>query len=347
MKNVKYEDIISFDALMNSADQCRVGVMWKASTQMFWQNQINWCATLHEQLENETFKPYGFYEFDINERGKKRHIRAVKLQERVVQKSLVQNGLRPLIEPRLIYDNSASIKGKGTQFALNRLRQHLAQHYRKYGRKGGILIMDYSSYFDSIDHEILLSMLKKIINDNRVFALTAMFINAFPGDKGLGLGSEVSQTSAIFYPNKIDHYIKERLHIKGYGRYMDDSYIIHQDIEYLKYCRKEVERMAAELGLKLNPKATQIVKFSSASFEYLKKRFCITSSGKILMRLSRKNVTRHRRRLRRMIDHGVDVSTIRQSHNSWRGYAKQCNSYRTICNTENWLYKEWRNKKNG
>lgn len=331
MREVKFEDVVSFESLMKAAEQCRRGVTWKASTQVFWANQMRWCATLHRQLIEGTYRPKGFTEFDICERGKTRRIRAVHITERCVQKALVQNALRPAIEPRLIYDNSASVKGKGTEFALMRLRKHLARHYRKHGTAGGILVMDYASYFDSISHRILLDMLRDVLEDDRVYNLTKMFIDAFPGEYGLGLGSEVSQTSAIFYPNVLDHYIKERLHIEGYGRYMDDSYIIHQDLNYLKKCRREVEELAGDkLGLKLNPKRTMIVRFDGGSFDYLKKRVSITETGKILMRLSRKNVTQHRRKLKRLSQKNVDLASVEQSHESWRGYAKKYDSRRTV-----------------
>lgn len=335
---IKYEDVISFKALMEAGDKCCKGVMWKSSTQMFKVNQIRWIAQMHDQLEKDTYKSKGFTNFTINERGKTRHIQSVHISERCVQKSLCRNALKPIIEPTLIYDNSASLSGKGTAFALKRLKRHLTEHYRKHGRSGGILVMDFSDYFGSINHEILLQMLREKIEDDRIFNLTRHFIDCFDGNVGLGLGSEVSQISAIFYPNKIDHYIKEHLHIKGYGRYMDDSYLIHEDIEYLKYCRDVVEKMAEEIGLKLNPKRTKIIKLDGGHFEYLKKRVHLTETGKVVMRLTRKNITKRRRLMRkqkRMIDEEkIDFQTVRQSYQSWRGYASQCDSFRTVQNMD-------------
>lgn len=333
LKRITYDDVISFEALLAAAKDCRQGVMWKSSTQMFTVNQLRWAADLHRQLAAGTYKSRGFTNFTITERGKTRHIQSVHISERCVQKSLCQNALRPLIEPRLIYDNSASLPGKGTAFALRRLRKHLWQHYQKHGRTGGILLMDYSNYFGSIDHRILLQMLRRVIEDDRIYALTKHFIDCFKGDVGLGLGSEISQICAILYPNQIDHYIKEQLHIKGYGRYMDDSYIIHEDIDYLRHCLQEIERLAADLGLRLNPKRTQIVRLDG-HFEYLKKRIHLTDSGKVVMRLTRKNITKRRQLLKKhkeMLDAGrIDFKSIRQSYQSWRGYAIKSDSYRTV-----------------
>lgn len=127
--------------------------------------------------------------------------------------------------------------------------------------------------------------------------ITSALIYAF-GVKGLGLGSQVSQISAVFYPNSIDHFIKDKLKIKTYGRYMDDGYIIHNNIEELKEIVKIFEKKCNELGIILNKKKCKILKFTS-QFSYLKIRFFITETGKIVKRLSREGVKKERKRLRK------------------------------------------------
>lgn len=270
-----------------------------------------------------------------------RYIRSVHISERCVQKAINNYGVKPVVEPRLIYDNSASLKGKGTDFAIKRLRKQLATHYRKYRKQGGILTIDLHDYFNSIPHDKLFDALKFIIKDDELYYLTKYFIDCF-GDKGLGLGSELSQISAILYPNKLDHYIKEQLHIKGYGRYMDDSYLIHHDIEYLRKCKRLIENKVKEMGLELNPKS-KITPFDKGSFVYLKRRFSISDTGKIVTRLKRSNITKRRRLLKKQkkkLDNGLaDIKSIRQSYQSWRGYAAKWDSHKTVKNMDN-LYKQ-------
>ena len=91
------------------------------------------------------------------------------------------------------------------------------------------------------------------------------------------------------YPDRIDHFIKEQLHIEGYARYNDDSYLIHQDIEYLQHCLSEIRKLLDKYGIQLNPK-TRIIRFKYGSFTFLKRRFHITETGRIITKLSRKNV---------------------------------------------------------
>jgi len=55
-------------------------------------------------------------------------------------------------------------------------------------------------------------------------------------ERSLGLGSQTSQLFALLTLNEVDHFIKETLHIKYYGRYMDDLYLMHGDSQYLAQC---------------------------------------------------------------------------------------------------------------
>lgn len=64
----------------------------------------------------------------------------------------------------------------------------------------------------------------------------------------------MSQIDALMLASPLDHFIKEKLHIKYYGRYMDDFYLIHHDMDYLKYCKKEIEKMYNKMGLILSKK---------------------------------------------------------------------------------------------
>ena len=333
-KDTSFEEAVSFENLMEAARLCQKGVTWKASVQMFEINKLRWVAYMHKDLIDGTYKGKGFNEFWICERGKMRFIQSVHISERTVQKSISNNALKPAVIPALIYDNSASIQNKGTEFALNRLRCHLQRHYRKHGRKGGVLTLDFKNYFGSIDHEKLKKLMRRKIADKRTCGILEQFIDDFKGDKGLGLGSEISQTCAIAYPNEIDHFIKSRLRIKGYGRYMDDSYLIHEDTDYLKYCLEEIKARCKELDITLNEKRVRISRLDRENMVYLKKRIMLTETGKVVIRLSRDKITAQRRKLRKQkarLDAGtLPMDAIRQSYQSWRGHAMKYDSYRTV-----------------
>lgn len=322
--------------MCNAFRECKKTVSWKASTQKYERNLFkNVYLTRKDIYEGRSISK-GFHHFTLNERGKKRNIRSVHISERVVQKSVNKNCLLPILSNSLIHDNGASLKGKGVDFTHKRLTQHLREFYKEYGTEGYILLIDFSGYFDNILHEPIFKDLDKKIFDKRIIELTKQFVVPF-GEKSLGLGSETSQILAINYPNYIDHYIKEVLGIRPYARYMDDSYLIHHDKEYLKYCLQEIIRLCNELGIKLNPDKTQIVKLTH-QFTFLKTKYSFVENGKVLKRVSRKAVTRMRRKMKkfkRFYDQGVmSLNDINCSYQSWRGYLKRKDSYKSLCSLD-------------
>lgn len=227
----------------------------------------------------------------------------------------------------LIPDNAASQKGKGTDYSISRLCTHLRQYYNKYGTEGYVLVFDFHKYFDSISHEAVFQLLDKKVKDKRLNSLTKYLVKMF-GDVGLGLGSQVSQVIAISIPDKLDHILKEQLHCKYYGRYMDDGYIISNDKEHLKKCLETIKEEAKKFGVELNQKKSQIIKLSRG-FAFLKIRFFLTETGKVVKKLGRKNITRERRKLKKMA-HLVKPEDLKSNYNSWKAHASRCNSYNTI-----------------
>lgn len=320
-----FDKVFSFKNLYDAFSKCRKGVMWKSSTKRYKANLLRNTYDLYTQLQDGTYRSKGFYEFDIIERGKPRHIRSVHISERCVQRTLCDESIIPLLERSLIYDNGASMKNKGIDFAIRRIETQLHRHYRKCGNEGYILQFDFKSYFDNISHDVVFKILRNIYTDDKLYGLACMFVRNF-GDKGLGLGSQVSQIMAIAVPNIADHYIKEKLHIKGYGRYMDDGYLIHQDKEYLKQCLGEIRNILNGLGIKLNEKKTQIVKLSHG-FTFLKTKFNLLPSGRILKRPCRKSIVTMRRKLKKLKKKGLGYDVARISINSWLGHMKRYKSY--------------------
>lgn len=280
----------------------------------------------------------GFIEFNLFERGKKRHIKSVHFKERVAQRSLCDNALVPMLSRSLIYDNGASLKDKGISFARDRLKHHLHQYYRRTGgNEGYILLMDFSGYFDNILHEPCYELLDAAFEDKRILALCQQFIEPF-GEKSLGIGSQVSQILAVSYRSSIDHYIKEVLRVKEYGCYMDDSYLIHNNKKELWQHYAVIRKLCADLGIRINERKTQIVKLSHG-FTYMKGRYFLTDSGKVIVKPCRRNTTAHRRKLKklkRFMERGtLTVDQIACAHNSYRGYIeKDYKSHITVRNMD-------------
>lgn len=297
-------------------------------------------------LESGENVSQGFIVFWLCERGKLRLIKSVHIWERVIQRSLCTNALVPVLQTGLIYDNGASMEGKGIHFALNRLDAHLHRFYRRNGfsNDGYILVIDFSKYFDNILHEPVYQDLQKNFTDERIINLAAQLIRPFCADRkdgkeiSLGIGSQISQILAVRFPNGIDHFIEQELDVHEHGRYMDDSYLIHESKEYLQYCLEALKEKFAEKGIIVNTKKTQIIKLSSW-FTFLKFRYKLTETGRVVVKPCKDSVTRERRKLHKLkpkFDNGeLNFGDLRTQYASWRGYIEYADSYRTICNMDN------------
>lgn len=151
--------------------------------------------------------------------------------------------------------------------------------------------------------------------------------------RGLGLGSEINQTLAITLPNPLDHYIKEVLGIKPYGRYMDDSYLIDESKEYLEYCLVKIREICAELEITISEKKTRIVKLSHG-FTFLKTQVYLTETGKIIRKPCHDAIVRERRKLKKqkkLVDEGImTYEDVRASYSSWRGSMEHRNARKTV-----------------
>ena len=116
---------------------------------------------------------------------------------------------------------------------------------------------------------------------------------------------------------------------------MDDGYLIHESKEYLQECLWDLRQICDLLGIVLNEKKTQIVKLSHG-FTWLKCRFYLTNTGKVVQKIYKKSVVRQRRKLkalRRLFDLGkLSLEDVYTSFQSWRAYAMHFDAWHTINN---------------
>lgn len=331
-----YDILKNPDIYLEAFRSARKGVAWKHSVQYYEMYLLKNIFDTVRSVENKIAVTRGFVCFDINERGKTRHIKSPHICERVMQKALCDKCLVPILKRPLIYDNGACLQGKGTQFARKRIQRHLAEYYRKYGNSGYVLTIDFSKYFDNIDHESLFQMLSEQIKDKTLLALTKYYVQEF-GPVGIGLGSQVSQILAVFFPNKIDHFIKEKLRMRFYGRYMDDSYILCNSKEDLQNALKEISKLCEKYKIRLNPKKTRITPIKHG-VDFLHCRYKFGRTGKIIKSGGRESVKRERRKLkkfRKKLDEGeLDRKQIAEFYSSWRGFMQYFDSKTLLKNTD-------------
>ncbi len=342
--SANFDEVMSFGNLCRAGKMCCNGARWKTSTINFENKLLAESLKTYNDLHNGTRVFHGFQSFTTVEHGKERNIDALPIQERAAQKCLCKYLLIPAYSRSFIYDNSASLKDKGMDFQLKRLKKHLRDHYRRYGTEGGIYQFDFKSYFASIPHEGIKARARAKIMDDRLYDLFCQFVDDFQKLKtadraaerkhGIGLGSEISQVIALDYASPIDHYVKDVRGIHGYGRYNDDGYVISNSLEELEDIKRCLYQLAEERGIAMSDKKNIITPFRHHSFSFLKMRVRLEDSGKVTMKLNRKSIRGMRRKLtifRRWANEGrLDPEDIFQSYQSWRAHAKRCDSYDTL-----------------
>lgn len=329
----EYEQICEFTNLYKSHLQCRKGKRKKNEVVRYEMRLAEKLTILSDQLKRKEYEMQGYYHFVIKE-PKTRAIYAAYYMDRVLIRTICDLVIEPTLGPRLIYDNAACQKGKGTHFALNRFEGFIRKCYKQHGTQVYILKCDITKYFPSIDHEILKSKLRKVIKDKDIMKLMEQYVDKFhsegtPG-KGIALGNQSSQWYAIYYLDSLDRYVKEQLRVKYYLRYMDDFLIIHHDKEYLKECKNLIEKyLMDELELTLNPK-TEIVKAISG-VEFLGWKFYLFESGKIIRRIKRQSKLRVKRGVKKLgvryQNREIDLAKVEQVMASYNGHLQHGDTY--------------------
>lgn len=328
MKNL----VVSFDALWKSAMKCKNGVMWKPSTMSMNINAIERVCRMAEDLEKGTW-------FNGKPRPiqivypKRRDGLSISLKDRIYQRSINDNVLYPSIVPSFIYDNCACQKGKGTDFARKRIKRHLWNHYSHFGTDGYVLQIDIKGYYPNMRHDAVKRKFSWYLEDDTYQMVCDVLDTQYDGEVGYNPGSQMVQIAGISLLDDLDHYCKERLHLKHYIRYMDDMFVLHPDKAELERCLNEIKIKLGELGFEVHEKKTHITPLSNG-FTFLGFDYRITSTGKIIMTLNSANIKHERKKLVKMVHKAQRGETTKgkvdECFRAWCNNASKGNSYKLI-----------------
>ena len=233
-QNNLYNQIISFENLILAWKKARKGKTKKDYVIKFEEQIFNNLMSLHYELKHQTYRPSPLTTFILRD-PKIRKISKSNLRDRIVHHAIV-NILEPLFEKTFIYDSYANRKGKGTLKAMHRFHQFIKK-VSKNGKlngwlsknqvKGYCLKADIKHYFQEINHEILLKIIKRKIKNKKAICLIQLILkNYFNKEKGMPLGNMTSQFFANIYLNELDQFVKKSLKARYYIRYVDDFVIL-------------------------------------------------------------------------------------------------------------------------
>ena len=213
----------------------------------------------------------------------------------------------------------------------------------KFARGGGkrkelfCLQCDVSKYFDSIDHKILLAIIKKKIVGGKTLWLIGEIINSGSSKKvfenlfdyrltGIPIGNLTSQLFANIYLNELDQFVKHRLREKFYIRYMDDFLILNHDKKKLHNLKQTIkEFLTDKLALTLHPKKANIFPVTN-DIDFLGYR--IFKNYRLLRKSTIKRFIKRMRKHRKKLDEGT-MTQDKLDHfvQSWLAYAEFGNTW--------------------
>lgn len=332
------EDVIGFDALWESMLKSRKGVMWKGSVASFCLNGAESIARLSTELRDGTYRPGRNTCFTVTS-PKPRDVVAQTFRDRVYHRSIVDNLVYPLMSTSWIYDNTACQRGKGTDFARDRYRKHLRDQYLHGGTEAYVLSVDVRGYYKNIPHDRAEALFDVRLPEWGRDMVVGALMAHYPGDVGYNPGSDIVQMVGVSYLSDLDHHVKERLHVRGYLRYMDDLRLIHGDERYLERCLRVITDELGRIGLEPHPKKTTIRPVTKAD-TFLGFDFRMLGSGKVIMTLTGANVKAMRRRVGRL--HKLEVDGLRPpgttdtAYAGWRAHAEKGDSKELLARCDEW-----------
>ena len=318
--------------MARSAMKCTRNVAWKDSV-LRWRiprNHLLYVLALKKELDELRYHPAPFCIFRVTE-PKPRDIKAPLFRDRVVQTAALDGGLQDNLSKGFIYDNAACQKDKGMHLAIKRLICQMQRVWRKYGMDAWCGKYDIHDYYGSIVHDGLIEDAREVVRNADYMREAETVIRSF-GPVGLGLGSPMSQQLALFRLSSFDHYVKEVLKCKYYERYNDDMVVFEPTKERMQEVTSGMKEKLAKNGLQFNPKSCIFP--LSQGVVFLKWRFTLTDTGRVVMRKRRKSVSRFvrymRHQKRRQEAGELTELDIRNSYESWKSHMEMGDSYHVI-----------------
>ena len=294
------EEVFSYHTMFKYGRKCCNGVRWKQSTQNFERHLFSNTAKQRRLILAKRWRPKKYVHFTVCERGKIRGIDAPHITDRQIHKVISKEVLEPLYDPSMIYDNGASRIGKGLHWQIKRIKQQLARHYRKYGRAGGVLLLDLKKFFPYAPHSIIYQRHQRYILNPDFRRIADTIIDTAPGEfpgRGMPLGVEPSQQEMVALPSYLDNWMKCQLSLHGMGHYMDDYNAILESVERAEEVLEAMIFRAEEKGLTINRNKCHVISLDKP-FRFCKAKFQILPSGRIITHGCRDGMKRARRKMR-------------------------------------------------
>jgi len=337
----QYEELCSYENLELAFKRARKGKTLKPYVIEFEENLKQNLLQLRNELTMQTYQPQPLKTFILRD-PKTRKISKSDFRDRIIHHAIC-NIIEPIFQKTFIHDSFANRIGKGTPNAIKRFDIFKRKSSQNNTKKCYVLKADIKSYFQTVDHEILLEILSKRIEDKQIMLLITKILRNYETKdqhKGMPLGNLTSQFFANVYLNELDQFVKHKLRAKYYIRYVDDFVILNQSKKKLQEHMIQINKFLLEqLKLTLRPDKSQIIKLEKG-INFL--GFRIFYHHKLLVK---RNMRKFTKKLQKMSgkykQDKIEREKVIETFEGWLAYASHANTYsqrRTITKEFNQLF---------
>lgn len=340
-KNI-FDRMVSPENLFSAWDKFKSDKQKKRDVQYFeWRLEEN-IFQLHRDLKSRSYRHGVYTSFYIRD-PKQRHIHKASVRDRVLHHA-VFSVINPLFEETFIPTSFSCRIDYGTHKGIDLLDKTLRQISGNSFKPCFVLKGDIKKFFDTIDHSILLSIIRKRIKDTDTMWLLEEIIESFISRystlferKGLPIGNLTSQLFANIYLNEFDQFIGHTLKVKHYIRYTDDFVIIADNKLYLENLIISIRSyLSDKLVLELHSKKLTIRKFHQG-IDFL--GYIIFPHYRLLRTKTKQRIFRKLEKRNWEYKNGtINKQTLEQSFQSYLGVLSHCNSYKLQEKLKNQVY---------
>jgi hypothetical protein len=249
---------------------------------------------LATDIYERKYKP-GFSIAFIIHKPVMREIFAADFTDRIVH-HLIYRCVYPIIDRKFINDTYSCRVGKGTLYGINRVKHFVRSSSQNYAKQAFVLKLDIQAYFMNMQHKIIYDSVVALLPEQKLnflgisketvlYLLRATIFNEvtencrikgsrndwdglptskslfhYPAGTGLPIGNLTSQVFGNVYLNDFDHFVKQNLKIKHYGRYVDDMVFVHSDRDYLRKIIPLLQTELDKVGLDIHPNKIVLIR---------------------------------------------------------------------------------------
>ena len=250
-----YNSIISVENLLLAWREFLRGKRKKKDVQEFELRLMDNIIDLHNDLNNREYVHGRYYAFKISD-PKPRDIHKATVRDRLLHHAIYRQ-LYPFFDRTFVADSYSCRLNKGTHRALKSFRDFSRKASQNNTRTVWVLKCDVRKFFASIDHGVLLGILREYVGEGDVLNLISEVVGSFHSGKpgiGLPLGNLTSQLLVNIYMNKFDQFAKHKLKTEHYIRYADDFVIMSPDKLWFEQILLEIQDfLQTHLRLELHP----------------------------------------------------------------------------------------------